>query len=174
MLTNRCKHCEDSTGGWKEKDLIYFIGNVNKNTLKCLTIVYGDCYCANDEIYEKLKDKIKTDIEKTKDIEFVLTNEVGKINKVDPLEITDLRIRSMWHIQNPKKVFSYIIDDCYDKDSKMNVFLIMKLDKYNSFNKKDRDLVENNHCLKIKNVKIKNPDNPNQLIEAKLIYYHMK
>ena len=158
MITNSCRHCEDDIGGWKEKDLIYFVGNVNKNKLKCLTIVYGDCYSATDEIYSRIKSKIKTGVEEINGIEFIHTNEIGKLKKVDPLGITDLRIRGMWHIENPRKVFNYVIDKYYDENNEMNVFLILKKEKYDSFNIEDRKLVEDNPFLQIDDIKIKNPD----------------
>lgn len=171
MITNSCRHCEDELGGWSEKDLIYFVGNVNKNKLKCLTIVYGDCYSATDEIYSRIKTKIKNGVEEINGIEFIHTNELGKLKRVDPLGITDLRIRGMWHIDNPKKVFNYVIDKHYDEQKDMNVFLILKKEKYDSFSFEDRKLVEENPFLKIEDIKIKNPDNPANLIEAKLISY---
>ncbi len=172
MITKKCKHCEDDIGGWSEKDIIYFIGNVQKNKLKCLTIVYGDCYAASDGVYFEIKNKIKNNIEKLNDYSFVPTNEIGKLKKVDPLGITDLRIREMWHIENPRKVFDYVLDKFYDKNKEMNVFLIMKSAKYNSFDKEDRELIENNPFLTIEDIKIKNPDNPTDLMDAKLIYYY--
>ncbi len=173
MITNACKHCEDDIGGFKEKDLIYFVGNVDKNKLKCLIIVYGDCYSATDEIYSRIKNKIKNGVEEIKGIEFVHTNEIGKLKKVDPLGITDLRIRGMWHMENPRKVFNYIIDKYYNESNEMNVFLILKKDKYNSFSDLDRKLVEDNPFLQIDDIKIKDPDNPANLIDAKLISYYI-
>ena len=74
-------------------------------------------------------------------IEFIHTNEIGKLKRVDPLGITNLRIRGMWNIENPK-----------DKDKK---------------------LVEENPFLQIENIKIKNPDNSANLIDAILIHYHI-
>ena len=171
MITNACKHCEDDIGGWEKKDLIYFVGNVHKNKLKCLTIVYGDCYSASDEIYSRIKNKIKNGVEEINGIEFIHTNELGKLKKVDPLGITDLRIRGMWNIENPKKVFNYVIDKHYNENNKMNVFLILKKEKYYSFDEEDRNSIEENPFLKVEDIRIKNPDNPANLIEAKLIYY---
>lgn len=173
MITNSCKHCEDDLGGWEEKDLIYFVGNVNKNKLKCLIIVYGDCYSAPDEIYSRIKTKIKTGIEEIHDIEFVYTNEIGKLKRVDPLGITDLRIRGMWHMENPKKVFNYVIDKHFDKNKEMNVFLILRKEKYDFFSIEDRISVENNPFLLIEDIKIKEPNNPANLIGAKLITYQI-
>lgn len=79
----------------------------------------------------------------------------------------------MWHIENPRKVFNYVMDKYYNENNEMNVFLIMKKEKYNSFDKEDRDLIENNPFLTNEDIKIKNPDNPANLIDAKLIFYHI-
>lgn len=37
------------------------------------------------------------------------TRELGKLNKVDPLGITYLRIRGMWGIENPFQVFNIFL-----------------------------------------------------------------
>ena len=79
----------------------------------------------------------------------------------------------MWHIENPRKVFNYVMDKYYNENNEMNVFLIMKAEKYDSFDKEDRDLIENNSFLTTEDIKIKNPDNPANLIDAKLIFYHI-
>lgn len=171
MITNACKHCEDDIGGWEEKDLIYFVGNVNSNKLKCLNIIYGDCYSASNEIYSRIKNKMKNGVEEIQGVEFIPTNEIGKLKHVDPLGITDLRIRGMWHIENPKKVFNYVVDQYYDEEKELNVFLIMKKEKYESFSIEDRQIVENNNLLQIIDIRIKNPDNPANLMDAKLIVY---
>ena len=47
----------------------------------------------------------------------------------------------------------------------------MKKEKYESFPIEDRELVENNNFLTIEDVRIKNPDNPAILMDAKLIVY---
>ena len=79
----------------------------------------------------------------------------------------------MWHIENPRKVFKYAIDKYYDDNNEMNVFLILRKEKYDSFIEEDRKLVEENPFLQINDIKIKNPDNPANLIDAKLIFYHI-
>lgn len=79
----------------------------------------------------------------------------------------------MWHIENPRKVFNYAIDKYYDDNNEMNVFLILRKEKYDSFIEEDRKLVEENPFLQINDIKIKNPDNPANLIDAKLISYHI-
>jgi hypothetical protein len=67
--------------------------------------VYGDCYAAKRDIYQRIADKISNGISEISDVELVDTNELAKVKKVDPLGITDLRVRGMWHIENPIKVF---------------------------------------------------------------------
>jgi hypothetical protein len=167
MITNACRSCED----WEEKDIIYTIGYTDDNALKSLWLVYGDCFCADREIYERIKDTISDGINSIPDVEFTQTNELGKVKKVDPLGITDLRIRGMWHIDNPNKIFDYLYE--FDDEANFQVICLMKTDKYNSMPQEDRTMVEdlNNDNIIIQDVMIKNPNNPIQLIDAKLITF---
>lgn len=167
MITNACKTCED----WQEKDLIYIIGSVKEGKLKALWFVYGDCYAAESEIYERVKTKISKGINELSDVEFSDTNELGRVNKVDPLGITYLRIRGMWGIENPVKVFSDVISDV--KETEFSVNAIMLAEKYNSFPEQDRKNIEQliNNNFSIKNIKIKSPNNPAKLLNAKLFNY---
>ena len=106
MITKACRECEK----WETKDIIYTIGYTTDNSLKSLWMVYGDCFCADKETYERIKNTISSGINSISDVEFTATKELGKVKKVDPLGITDLRIRGMWHIANPHKVFDYIFN----------------------------------------------------------------
>ena len=56
----------------------------------------------------------------------------------------------------------------------MNVFLVLRKEKYDEFPKEDKKLVEENKCLNVYNIKIKNPDNSANLIDGKLIVYCLK
>lgn len=165
-ITGACKICEE----WDIKDIIYSIGFVEDNKLKYLWFIFGDCYAANRNIYQRIANTISDGLEKIPDIEFAETNELGGVKRVDPLGITNLRIRGMWHIENPSKVFSYIIDE--KKDSKFKMFSLMRTDKYNSFELDDKRNIESLKNLKISDVKIKNPDNPAQLIDCKFMEYY--
>jgi len=165
MITNACRTCEE----WEEKDIIYTIGYTDDNSLKSLWLIYGDCFCADKEIYERIKNTISDGINSIPDVEFTPTNELGKVKKVDPLGITDLRIRGMWHIANPNKIFDYIYK--FDEEAKFQLISLMKLDKYNSMPQLDRDTIEHLDNIKIQDIKIKNPNNPIQLIDAKLLTF---
>lgn len=167
MITTACKNCEN----WKEKDLLYAIGVSNSNKLKALWFIYGDCYSANKEVYERIKNKVSEGINELQDVEFSQTNELGRVNKVDPLGITYLRIRGMWGIENPIKVFDYIIPKKQDVDFFFNA--IISKEKYLSFPAKDRKNLENlvSDNFLIKDIKIKSPNNPAELLDAKLLTF---
>jgi hypothetical protein len=169
MITRACRDCEN----WSEKDMLYAVGNVPKNTnqLKSLWLVYGDCFCADKEVYEKIKDTISLGITSISDVEFTETNELGKVKKVDPLGITDLRIRGMWHIDNPTRIFNYIYT--YDEAKSFQLICLIKKEKYESFPLESREMLENidNQNVSISNIRIKNPNNPVQLIDAKLLIF---
>lgn len=170
MITDACKNCEERT----EKDIMYFIWSVEKGTdsLKYLRIVYGDCYAAEYKTYEKIKNKISEWIYELPDIEFAETNELWRVNKVDPLGITNLRIRGMRSIENPVKVFDYVSELPSDRFM-LNVLMLKT--KYDTMPKEDKELIENlqkeKTDLQIKDIKIKSPNNPAKLIEAKMITF---
>ena len=167
MITKDCKECET----WDIKDMLYAIGYVHSATLKSLWLIYGDCFCADKETYERIKNTISDGITSIQDVDFTETKELGKVKKVDPLGITDLRIRGMWHIDNPNKTFSYIYN--YDETKDFQLICLMKKDKYNSLESSDRKAIEDIHNdnIIVKDVKIKNPNNPVQLIDAKLLVF---
>ncbi len=170
-ITNECKTCEGST--WEHKDIIYAVGISPKGTdkLKALWFVYGDCYAAKRDIYQRVADKISNGISEIPDVELVETNELAKVKKVDPLGITDLRVRGMWHIENPIKVFQDVVHINGENNFTVNTLLLT--DKYNSFPEKDRKKLESlqNGNFKIQDIEIKSPNNPAQLLKAKLISY---
>jgi hypothetical protein len=167
MITTACRNCED----WREKDLVYVIGVSNDNKLKALWLVYGNCYSASKEVYERVRDKISNGVNELQDVEFSETNELGRVNKVDPLGITYLRIRGMWGIENPIKVFNYVAPA--EQNSEFFVNAILLKEKYQSFPENDRknleELISDN--FSIKDIKIKSPNNPAKLLEAKLLSF---
>jgi hypothetical protein len=170
MLTKSCRECEN----WSEKDMLYVVGSVNgakkAEKLTSLWMVYGDCYAAAKETYEKITDTVTFSLNQMNHIEFAETNELAKIHKIDPLGITSLRVRAMWVIKHPKKVFNYL-DIKYGNE--LSVHAIILKNKYESFDINDRKNLEalSNKSLSISDVLIKSPNNPAQLLEAKLISY---
>lgn len=170
MLKKECRECEI----WNVKDMIYAVGIVNGNNLESLAFVYGEDYCANKETYESIKTTIKTGVETIQNVEFTETKELGHVKRVDPLGITYLRIRGMWGIENPFTVFSYVYKRNYE--NKFNFMCIINEKKFNTFKNTSElfKLEKKNKNLSIKDIQIKNPNNPAQLRKAKLITFELE
>ncbi|HFB3076188.1 TPA: NgoPII family restriction endonuclease [Neisseria gonorrhoeae] len=156
----------------KRKTLSIIVGVVDKKkNLKHLAMVYGIDYCADAECYLKIKNQIKEGIGNIGGIQFAETKELGRVNRIDPLNITYLRVRGMWGIENPWFVFNYIYQRNMEKS--FNFMSIINEDKWNSFNNTDKLLAIQDSKLAISDIKIKNPNNPARLRNAKLITYHL-
>jgi hypothetical protein len=170
MITQACKTAEK----WEEKDIIYAVGVLPRNNrLRQLTLIYGVDYAAKEEVYTRIKDSISNGVNEIPGIEFAETRELGRVNRVDPLGITYLRIRGMWGIDNPLRVYDYIYKP--DPDKEFNFMAIVNLDKYNTFKNKDEfeRFIEGRTDIIMESVEIKDPNNPVQLVEAKLITYSL-
>ncbi|SUA94296.1 NgoPII restriction endonuclease [Oligella urethralis] len=171
LITNNCRACEE----WTEKDIIYTVGvvNANTNTLSSLIFVYGSDYAADHEAYERIRQKIKCGILEIPDVEFNETNELGRINYVDPLGITFLRVRGMWGINNPFKVFEYV--EQRDPNAAFNFIAIINEKKWKSLDRTDKliELIGKTDNANLKLVDIKQPDNPTQLKKAVLITFRI-
>ncbi len=157
MINKTCRECEE----WSEKDMLYATGVVNKGGLKLLMFVYGQDYCADKEVYERVYNAIKKGVKRINGVEFGETKELGRVNRVDPLGITYLRMRGMWHIENPFKLFNKYYTN---NNADFRLIAIINKDKYNSFDNKEQleQLVERTPEMSISDIKIKNPNNPAQ------------
>lgn len=168
MITESCKNCEE----WQEKDIIYIVGNTSDTKLNTLWFVYGDCYAADKDIYERIKNTISDCLTQMPNIELAPTNEIGKIKKVDPLGITDLRVRGMWSIFHPSRVFDYLPK--MNLNTEFKFYCIMKKEKFNSFSNEDRNELLNlvNDYFNVSDFKIKNPNNPADLMDVKFMEFY--
>lgn len=119
----------------------------------------------------RAKNDIKNSIENGSTLDLSNTNEIGRVNNVDPLEITYLRIRGMWHIENPWKVFSYVYQR--DKKNRFSFMAIINENKWKSFDNTNELLSIQNERLKITDIEIKDPNNPMKLKNAKLVTYYI-
>lgn len=168
MITSECRSCEK----WIKKDLIYCIGHTNDESINSLWMVYGSIYAAKHETYQIIKQKISDGINEIPNVELADTKELGRVNRVDPLGITNLRIRGMWNIQNPRRVFNYIHTQ---GDNKFELVAIIPTSKYNSFSEDCKNRIEqlDNPRLEINDVRVKDPNNPANLLDAKLIVFRV-
>jgi len=167
FITKKCVDCEE----WTEKEFIYVVGHVPKGTskLSSLWFVYGDIYAATDDTYLLLKNEIGENIDKIPDVEFSETNEIGRVNKVDPLKITNLRVRGMWLLQPPFKVFDYI--HTYENNKKFQCFAIISTVNFYKFSNESIKRLEDVGGVLITDEKVNDPDNPINLIDCKLISF---
>ena len=162
LITKACRQCEK----WDVKDIIYAVGVVKNKRLDLLWFVYGDCYAADKEIYESVRNKIVKGIQSIGNIERSKTRELARVNRVDPLGITYLRVRGMWGIENPTRVFSHL---SIDRQNKPSIAAIMKEEKFNSFPAPDREALQKFEGVMIEDIEIKDPNNPARFMKAKLV-----
>jgi hypothetical protein len=165
------QHCRNVDGGnWSSKEIFYAVGCAKGGKLKYLFFVHGRCYAADKKIYSDKAAKLKNNIQnffRSEGWEITKTRELGRNNRMDPLGITNFRIRGMWEIENPIRVFSYLY--YYNERREFSLIALMLKNKFDSFPKEDKIAIENNTRISVKNVKIKNPNNPAELLDAKLI-----
>lgn len=190
MISNECQTAET----WTEKDLIYAVGVVKEKKLKRLAMVYGVDYCANDKYYTKLRDKIKKCIHEIQGIKFDETNEFAHVsNEIDPFDVTYLRVRGMWGISNPWKVFEYVLtknpkdEENEEKgenkqkgkkgkktEKKFEFMCIINDEKWKTFDNTDLLVAlkkEGKKGFDLKDISIKNPDDAKTMVPAKLITF---
>lgn len=170
MITSACRNSED----WDVKDFIYAVGVLNKqnNTLASLALVYGEDYAASQEIYDRIRVKIREGILTIPDVEFnSATKELGRVNRVDPLGITYLRIRGMWGIENPFKVFNYVYQRDFSKE--FNFMAIINERKWETLEGTQElvDLINQTDGASIERLPIKLPNNPSVLRYAYVISF---
>jgi len=157
-------------GQWNSKDIFYVNGWIEKGKIKYLYFVQGRCYASEESVYNKKINNLKKSIENylaAEGLEANTTIGLGKASNIDPLGITNLRIKGIWKIQNPLKVFSDIYS--YDRKKDFTLIALMLKNKFDSFPENDIDAIMKDKQIKVSDVKIKNPNNPEKKIQAKLI-----
>lgn len=168
LITTHCRNCEP----WVQKDFIYVIGHVPKksnNQLSSLWFVDGSIYAADEQVYTTLKKDLTTNIEAIPNVDFSPTNEIGRVNGVDPLKISNLRIRGMWLLQAPFRVFDYVHG--YSNTHNFQCIAILPKEKYLSFPQESRAQIENSKEIVLTDISVQNPNNPVDMIPCKLIKY---
>ena len=167
MISEACRVAED----WVEKDILYVVGSVFNGQLRHLAMVYGLDYCASASCYQRLKETIRNGVNTIEGVEFAETRELGRVNHVDPLGITYLRVRGMWGIENPWTVFGYV----YRRDmrKRLNVMCLIGERKWEGLIGRERleSLARHDSRVGLSAVRIKDPDNPARLNGARLITF---
>lgn len=163
--------CRESDGGtWNEKDLFYAVGRVMRGgngsaRVSKLMFVDGRCYAAKREVYNRLEQRLGGRIKKVISAQWEAgeTTELGRVKRVDPLGITELRIRGMWQIVSPFKVFEEVIT--FRNEASFKAAAILRAVKYDSLSPQDKEIIESSG-VGIRRLTIRNPNNPATGIEA--------
>ncbi len=156
---------------WTEKDMLYVFGVVPEGKrLSFMSFVYGSEFAANRKFYENVENKIR---EAVTGEESVTTNELGRLNGVDPLQFTSLRVRGMWLVKNPLNQISNLVD--FDNKRSFNFVALMDCKKFNLDPHKAtlENIAKQNPALKIQDIQIADPDT---LVskKSKLITYYVR
>ena len=164
-LLKDCRNCDG--GHWSQKDIYYAMCQVKNNLINHLFYVQGKCYAATRGVYARIADVITSAINDI-DLELHKTAELARVNRVDPLGITDLRVRGMLQIQHPIRVFNYIYRPPVNQ---FGIAALLLEEKYLLYPFESRQTIENNDAISVKHVKIKDPNNPANQLNAILINY---
>lgn len=168
IISPVCKNAEK----WNEKDMLYIIAVVINNKLRHLSLVYGEDFCMSDEYYNRIRKAFKKSIEEIEGIKFTETNELGRINNIDKIGNTYLRVRGMWAIDNPLVIFK----DVYErpKSAEFSFMAIINEQKWKSLKNKNKLIQEgkNKKHFQLKNINIKNPTTSKDK-KAKLISFYI-
>jgi archaellum biogenesis ATPase FlaH len=147
------------------------MGHIPKEskTLKSLWFVYGTCYAAKEEVYKEVELEVKETLKTTDKLDIDINcKELGKVKNIDSLKVTYLRIRGMWVIKHPSKIY----DDLYQQTNEIfSLVAVIPIDKYNSFPKEDRDIIESTNSVTITDEKISDPNNAANKINIKLVLF---
>lgn len=155
--------CEDVK--WDEKEMLYCFGYIptGGKHLKSIWFVYGRIFCDLQEVYEEIINDIKANLD-----DDYIGNELGGAKGVDSLKITTLRVRGMWVIKHPQKVFSKLVKDWGDNDFEVKALIPKKI--FDSFPKSSKDRL-NKSILNIEEINLPDPTNRAKTLECVFIYY---
>lgn len=171
MITQACRDIEG--GAWESKDIFYVVGNVDPagQNLRYIMFAHGLCYAASPEVYGRILSSLKESFSASIGSYGLVaseTNELGRINAVDPLGITSLRIRGMWQIQNPMRLFK----GCkWELGDPFSLFAVMTKEKFFRYPENDIAAICSVGKFKVNEIQVTDPNNLARRIDAILIEY---
>ena len=156
---------------WSEKDMLYVFGVVPEGKrIALMSFIYGSEFAADRRFYEDIEKKISDAVSSYESVD---TNELGRLNGIDPLHLTSLRIRGMWLVKNPLKQIDGILD--LEMSNSFSFVCLMDPKKYETDPHKSNleELSRDRHNLKIQDIEISHPDTL-ILKKSKLITYFVR
>jgi hypothetical protein len=174
-LLNECVTCEN----WTSRTFYYVIGHIKKNSqlVNSLWVVDGRFMAANHETYETVFDalqKLVSDFVASKKLQRIESVELGRLRNIDTLDKTVLRVRSMWELESPAKMFSDIEGVIINRNKSVLHALILKerWDKYPEKSKQALIDLKDTHGFTLIDVEsIPSPNHPDETLSGKLIRF---
>jgi hypothetical protein len=162
-----CKNSEV----WNEKDFLYFIGKTNDEYVEALWLIDGRCMADEEKTYDLIFDKISLTVS---DLGGEPGNEIGRLNDVDNLKATSLRVRAMWLLEHPANLFEAIFTPTKSNSFVLNV--LISLEKWNTYSTKEKNAVNElrGHDVEINQIQIPDSGKSDQPLQAVHISWHVK
>jgi hypothetical protein len=154
---------------WKEKPLVYAIGTVKRDQLQRLWLIYGECFIAEDSVYDKIAKAITRALTENSGIRLHPTNELASVRDIDPTNRTNLRVRGMWTLMNPNKAFETLTNN----SSNCQYYLLMPESEYQKASQVRRSGLETLMLQGYQNriIQLPDPSDPSERIEARFLSY---
>jgi hypothetical protein len=162
-ITQECREAEL----WTEKPFLLIVGRVNPvlRSITSLWIVDGRCLSDDESVYETLMAKARTAM---LNLGGSTTREIGKFDDMDSLNRTILRVRPMFTLNHPAKIFEDIF--CRQDGKQFILNILMLKSSYLEFSEFDRNEIESKEKgLLIQELVIKDPTDSLSTINAILI-----
>jgi hypothetical protein len=160
---------------WTKKDFVYFVGALSatgsSSYVSNAWIIDGSCVAATDSTYSGLSTHIRDSLLEIEtdgsgsSMSFLQTKELGQVRGFDQIGTT-LRIRGMWIIPHPAKIFQSFFLPSRDSVFTMNVLLSQK--KFMSYPDQSRTTLKDlrDLGLVLNEVEIPSPSDSNSSTPA--------
>ncbi|RHW50337.1 restriction endonuclease [Lactobacillus bombicola] len=118
---------------WDTKPVIYAIGNLNTknpqnlNQLKSLWFVYGNTMVPKNQYYQEIIKGIRNSIQKSaqSNIDWIKSKELARVHGIDKLKRTNMRVRGMYELQHPEKIFNKYINNITIPKNKSKIYVVI-------------------------------------------------
>lgn len=133
-----------SEKNWQKKPIIYAVGNLNtkkgidENKLFSLWLTYGNTFVADRNVYLSMVNEIRGAIRNASNADLVDSKELARAKGIDYLKYTNLRVRGMYELRHPAKVFGEYVENLNFPKNKSHIYLVMLKSEFDSI-KNDMD-----------------------------------
>lgn len=122
----------ETNADWVRKPIIYAIGNLNTKNVKkefqliSLWFAYGNTMVPNNKYYQDIISGIRSSIkEANSDIKLKKSKELARVQGIDKLGNTNMRVRGMYELEHPARIFNRYIKDIALPKDKSKIYVVM-------------------------------------------------